>query len=42
VLKPLSELAPGLCHPETGRTMREHWQDFDAGSHPLTPVPLVF
>jgi 2-amino-4-hydroxy-6-hydroxymethyldihydropteridine diphosphokinase len=42
VLKPLSDLAPGLCHPETGRTMREHWQDFDAGSHPLTPVPLVF
>lgn len=42
VLKPLSELAPGLCHPETGRSMQDHWQDFDAGSHPLIPVPLVF
>jgi 2-amino-4-hydroxy-6-hydroxymethyldihydropteridine diphosphokinase len=42
VLKPLSELAPGLRHPETGKSIREHWQAFDAGSHPLTCVPLVF
>lgn len=42
VLRPLSELVPELRHPDTGRTMREHWEEFDAGSHPLTPVPLVF
>lgn len=32
VLKPLSDLAPALEHPLTGRTMREHWQAVDDGS----------
>lgn len=31
VLKPLSDLAPALEHPLTGRTMREHWQAVDDG-----------
>lgn len=41
VLKPLSELAPDLVHPETGKTLGEHWQEFDAASHPLTPVDVI-
>jgi 2-amino-4-hydroxy-6-hydroxymethyldihydropteridine diphosphokinase len=35
VLKPISELAPDLVHPVTGKTMLEHWQEFDPASHPL-------
>lgn len=35
VLRPMQELAPDLVHPVTGRTMAEHWQEFDQGSHPL-------
>ncbi len=42
VLKPLAELAPGLRHPETGKTLREHWEAFAAGAQPLVAVPLVF
>ena len=38
VLRPLAELAPDLVHPVTGRTMLEHWQEFDASSHPLEMV----
>jgi len=41
VLKPLSELAPDFVHPETGRTLGEHWQEFDVASHPLTPVGVM-
>lgn len=41
VLRPLSELAPDLVHPVTGRTMRAHWQDFDADKHPLEPVGVM-
>ncbi|GAB4178756.1 MAG: 2-amino-4-hydroxy-6-hydroxymethyldihydropteridine diphosphokinase [Wenzhouxiangellaceae bacterium] len=29
VLKPLSDLAPDLVHPETGRRIAEHWAEFD-------------
>ena len=35
VLRPLAELAPDQVHPVTGKTMLEHWQEFDASSHPL-------
>lgn len=35
VLRPLAELAPDYVHPVTGRTLLEHWQEFDAAGHPL-------
>lgn len=41
VLRPLAELDPGLIHPITGKTMREHWQQFGATSHPLRPVDII-
>jgi 2-amino-4-hydroxy-6-hydroxymethyldihydropteridine diphosphokinase len=41
VLRPLSELAPNLIHPETGRSMAMHWQQFDAERHLLTPVSII-
>lgn len=41
VLRPLAELVPGLVHPVTGRTMLEHWNDYDASSHPLTEVDVA-
>lgn len=31
VLQPMAELAPGLRHPVTGRTIAEHWAGFDRG-----------
>jgi 2-amino-4-hydroxy-6-hydroxymethyldihydropteridine diphosphokinase len=41
VLRPLAELAPDLVHPVTGKTMAEHWADYDADTMPLTPVSGV-
>jgi 2-amino-4-hydroxy-6-hydroxymethyldihydropteridine diphosphokinase len=41
VLRPLGEIAPELVHPETGRTIAEHWQHFDTACHPLTPVDVI-
>lgn len=41
VLRPLAELAPELRHPQTGKTMREHWDLFDAACHPLQPVDVI-
>ena len=40
VLRPLAELEPDLVHPVTGRTMLDHWQNFDASSHPLELVDV--
>jgi 2-amino-4-hydroxy-6-hydroxymethyldihydropteridine diphosphokinase len=40
VLRPLAELAPNQVHPLTGKTMLEHWQEFDASSHPLEEVSV--
>jgi 2-amino-4-hydroxy-6-hydroxymethyldihydropteridine diphosphokinase len=42
VLKPISELAPDLVHPVTGKTMLEHWQEFDPASHPLEEMHVVW
>ena len=41
VLRPLAELAPDLRHPVTGKTMSEHWELFDAESHPLEPANVI-
>ena len=41
VLRPLAELAPELRHPLTGRSMREHWAEFDQQCHPLTAVDVI-
>ncbi len=41
VLRPLAELAPDFVHPLTGKTMLEHWQEFDASSHPLDVVGVI-
>ena len=41
VLRPLAELAPDLVHPVTGKTMLEHWQEFDAAGHPLDVVGVI-
>ena len=40
VLRPMAELAPDLVHPVTGKTMAQHWQEFDEDSHPLELVGL--
>jgi len=42
VLRPMQELAPDLVHPVSGRTMAEHWQEFDQDSHPLLLSELSF
>lgn len=36
VLKPLSELAPRYRHPLTGKTLAEHWRQFEGSGHPLS------
>ncbi len=41
VLRPLAELAPGLVHPVTGKTLLSHWQKYDAASHPLEVTDVV-
>ena len=41
VLRPMAELVPDLVHPVTGKTMLEHWQEFDQSSHPLEVVGVI-
>ena len=41
VLRPISEIAPDLIHPETGQTLADHWRAYDEASHPLTPVWFI-
>ena len=42
VLRPLAEIAPDQVHPVTGKTFHEHWQAFDAESHPLKEMSVVW
>ena len=35
VLGPLAEIAPNFKHPQTGKTIAEHWAGFDRASHPI-------
>jgi len=41
VLRPLAELAPGLVHPVTGKSIASQWAEYDKDSHPLTPVDVI-
>ncbi len=41
VLKPMVDIVPGLRHPESGRTLAEHWAEFDQASQPLTEISLA-
>jgi len=41
VLRPMAEIAPDLVHPVTGKTMIEHWQEFDADSQPLELAGII-
>lgn len=40
VLGPLAEIAPELKHPQTGKLIAEHWDEFDKESHPLVAANL--
>jgi len=35
VLGPLAEIAPHLKHPQTGKSIAEHWAEFDKDRHPI-------
>lgn len=41
VLRPLVDVAPDLEHPETGRTLAEHWREFVDDGHPLTITNVI-
>ncbi|MEZ5500624.1 MAG: 2-amino-4-hydroxy-6-hydroxymethyldihydropteridine diphosphokinase [Steroidobacteraceae bacterium] len=40
MLGPMAEIAPDVVHPTTRRSVGELWREFDAASHPLTPIDL--
>jgi 2-amino-4-hydroxy-6-hydroxymethyldihydropteridine diphosphokinase len=40
MLGPLAEIAPGLSHPVSGRTISALWEAFDRSAHPLEPVTI--
>lgn len=41
VLGPLAEIAPELVHPETNQSYQDHWDEFDAGCHPITRENVI-
>ncbi len=41
VLGPLAEIAPKLLHPETRQNYQDHWDEFDASRHPITPANVI-
>ena len=41
VLGPLAEIAPNLLHPETHQSYQEHWDEFDAGRHPIARESVI-
>ena len=41
VLRPLADIAADRVHPVTGRTIGEHWREFDGARHPLTTVDVI-
>lgn len=40
VLKPLCDLAPQLCHPQTGKTVAQMWAGYDQNKQKLWRVEL--
>jgi 2-amino-4-hydroxy-6-hydroxymethyldihydropteridine diphosphokinase len=34
-------IAPDYRHPETGKSLLQHWQEFDAAAHALTAVDVA-
>lgn len=41
VLGPLAEIAPELTHPVTNQSLQQHWDQFDAGGHPITLESVI-
>jgi 2-amino-4-hydroxy-6-hydroxymethyldihydropteridine diphosphokinase len=41
MLGPLAEIAPGLRHPQTGRTIADHWQELSREPHTLERIALA-
>ena len=40
VLKPLTDLVPGMKHPVSQRCYEVHWNEFDQQAHVLTEIDL--